>query len=219
MLRLGPGGEGEALGLFHGQGVHVGAQGNGGTRQSAPQHPDHAGPGDPGAHLDAQRLGRLPIDDPTVKREILREEPLVVALPIGHPLLERPSLPRLVSLVGEPLILYPREPCPSYADQVLALFRACGLEPRSVQEVSGVQTALDLVAAGEGIGIVPEALQRLRREDVLYRYLDEERAVSPVVMLCRRHDSSREITMLLDLIRELYVGKNGAGEQPPPVGP
>jgi DNA-binding transcriptional LysR family regulator len=154
-------------------------------------------------------FGRLPIDDAAVKREVLREEPLIVALPIGHPLLDGPSLPRLVNLVAEPLILYPREPRPSYADQILSLFRVCGLEPKNVQEVSGVQTALGLVAAGEGICIVPEALQRLRRDDVLYRRLDEERAVSPIIMFCRSHDSSREIVMLLDLIRELYAKKNG----------
>ena len=154
-------------------------------------------------------FGRLTIDDPAVKREVLREEPLIVAVPIGHPLLDRPSLPRLVNLVAEPLILYPRKPRPSHADQVLALFRVRGLEPKNVQEVSGVQTALGLVAAGDGVCIVPEALQRLRRDDVLYRRLDEERAVSPIIMFCRSHDSSREIMLLLDLIRGLYAEKNG----------
>jgi DNA-binding transcriptional LysR family regulator len=153
-------------------------------------------------------FGRLAMDDPAVKREVLREEPLIAALPIGHPLLDRSRLPRLVNLVAEPLILYPREPRPSYADQILSLFRACGLEPRDVQEVSNVQTALGLVAAGGGVCIVPEALQRLRRDDVLYRRLDEERAVSPIIMFCRLHDSSREIVMLLDLIRGLYAEKN-----------
>lgn len=154
-------------------------------------------------------FGRLAIDDPTVQREVLREEPLIVALPIGHPLLDRPRAPRLVNLVAEPLILYPREPRPSYADQILALYRGCGLEPKNMREVSGVQTALGLVAAGEGICIVPEALQRLRRDDILYRQLDEERAVSPIIMFCRSHDSSLESVMLLDLVRELYTTKNG----------
>lgn len=154
-------------------------------------------------------FGRLAIEEPMLRSEILRQEPLIVALPIGHALLDRPSLPRLVNLVAEPLILYPKEPRPSYADHVLALYRRCGLEPKTVLEVSGVQTALGLVAAGEGIAIVPDALQRLRRDDILYRRLNEERAVSPIIMSCRQHDSSREITSLLDLIREQYAGMNG----------
>jgi DNA-binding transcriptional LysR family regulator len=93
---------------------------------------------------------------------------------------------------------------------VLALYRSCRLEPYDVHEVSGLQTALGLVAAGEGICIVPEAVQRLRRDDVIYRRLDEERAVSPIIMFCRLHDSSREIVVLLELIRELYARRNGA---------
>lgn len=88
-------------------------------------------------------------------------------------------------------------------------YQSCGLEPYDVHEVSGLQTALGLVAAGEGVCIVPEAVQRLRRDDVMYRRLDEELAVSPIIMFCRLHDSSREIVMLLDLIRELYAKKNG----------
>lgn len=156
-------------------------------------------------------FGRLPVDDPSVHREVLCKEPLIVAVPIGHPLLARPNLPRLENLVDEPLILYPRQPRPSYADQVLELYRARGLDPRHVQEVRDVQIALGLVAAGEGICIVPEALQRLRRDDVLYRRLDEEGAVSPIIMLRRPYDTSREIVMLLDLIREIYAKKNDGG--------
>lgn len=154
-------------------------------------------------------FGRLPIDDPVVRRDTLREEPLMAALPIGHHLLDHLGSLRLADLTGEPLILYPKEPRPSYADQVLALYQSCGLEPYDVHEVSGLQTALGLVAAGEGVCIVPEAVQRLRRDDVMYRRLDEELAVSPIIMFCRLHDSSREIVMLLDLIRELYAKKNG----------
>ena len=38
-------------------------------------------------------FGRLYLEVPTVKQETLREEPLVVAIPIGHPLLDR-NVPR-----------------------------------------------------------------------------------------------------------------------------
>ena len=74
-------------------------------------------------HIDVG-FGRLHIDDPAVKREVLREEALVVAIPIGHPLLDRASLLRMEDLVEERLIIYPREPRPSYADQVLSLYRS-----------------------------------------------------------------------------------------------
>jgi len=149
-------------------------------------------------------FGRLYLEVPTVKQETLREEPLVVAIPIGHPLLDRTRLLQMQDLADEPLILYPKEPRPSYADHVLSLYRDCGLEAKATHEVSQLQTALGLVAAAEGICLVPESVQRLRRDDIMYRGLDEPRATSPIIMACRLHDSSREIIAILDLIRELY---------------
>ena len=58
-----------------------------------------------------------------------REEPVVAALPATHRLARRKRLP-LAELVGEPLLLYPAKPRPSYADQVLDMFRSRGLRQR-----------------------------------------------------------------------------------------
>jgi DNA-binding transcriptional LysR family regulator len=148
------------------------------------------------------RLRRL--EDPAIKREILREEPLVVALPVGHPLLDRLTPLRLEDLAQEPLVLYPREPRPSYADQVLGIYQTCGVEPGAVHEVSGLQTALGLVAAGVGLCLVPACVQHLRRDDVLYRGLDEPGAVSPIIMSYRKQDRSRHVVVMMELIREMY---------------
>lgn len=67
-------------------------------------------------------FGRVRFDDPALRREILREERLIVALPLGHRLLagERPIT--LSDLAEESLIVYPREPRPSYADQGIVPF-------------------------------------------------------------------------------------------------
>ena len=51
VLSLGLGSEGQTLGLLHGQGVHVGAQGHGRAGLRPLQDCDHAGPGDAGPHL------------------------------------------------------------------------------------------------------------------------------------------------------------------------
>jgi DNA-binding transcriptional LysR family regulator len=151
------------------------------------------------------RLRRL--EDPAIRREILREEPLVVALPMGHPLLDRLVTLRLEDLAQEPLILYPREPRPSYADQVLGIYQGRGVEPGSLHEVSGLQTALGLVAAGLGLCLVPACVEHLRRDDVLYRRLDEKTAVSPIIMSYRKQDRSRHVAAMTDLIREMYRQK------------
>ncbi|MCP6037086.1 LysR substrate-binding domain-containing protein, partial [Klebsiella pneumoniae] len=82
----------------------------------------------------------------------------------------------MADLAAEPLIIYPRTPRPSYADQVLSLFRARDLRPQEVTEVRELQTALGLVAAQAGNAVVPAGVQRLRRDGVEYRVLDEDGA-------------------------------------------
>jgi len=148
-------------------------------------------------------FGRVRFEDPAVQREVLREERLAVALPLGHPLLagERPA--PLAALGDETLIVYPREPRPSFADQVLSLFHDQGLEPGRIQEVRELQTAVGLVAAGAGVCIVPASVQRLERGDVLYRDLVEP-ATSPIILSHRRGDRSPWLALLCEVICRLY---------------
>jgi LysR family transcriptional regulator, benzoate and cis,cis-muconate-responsive activator of ben and cat genes len=149
-------------------------------------------------------FGRIPFDDPAIERTLLRNEKLSVALPCGHSLLARVERLRLDDLAGEPLVVYPKAPRPSYADQVLTLLRERGLKPPAVYEVGEVQTALGLVAAEVGVCLVPVSVERLRRDNVAYSRLDEEKAVSPIIMSIRKGDRSPEIAFTTKLIRELY---------------
>lgn len=148
-------------------------------------------------------FGRIPHGDPQVDRVLMRNEPLLAALPATHPLAARADL-RLADLAHLPLVVYPKAPRPSYADQVLALYRACGLRPSLVHEVKELQTALGLVAAESGVALVPASVARLRRDNVVYAPLDEPGAISPVIMSTRRDDPSPEIALILKLIKRMY---------------
>lgn len=148
-------------------------------------------------------FGRIPHGDPQVDRVLMRNEPLLAALPATHPLAVRADL-GLADLAHLPLVVYPKAPRPSYADQVLALYRACGLRPPLVHEVKELQTALGLVAAESGVALVPASVARLRRDNVVYAPLDEPGAISPVIMSTRRDDPSPEIALILKLIKRMY---------------
>ncbi len=149
-------------------------------------------------------FGRIPSNDATIERTLLRNEKLCVALPLTHPLASRMGSLRLEELAGDALVVYPKAPRPSYADQVLALFRERGLRPVLVHEVRELQTALGLVAAESGVCLVPASVERLRRDNVVYRPLDEAGAVSPVIMSARKGDRSPEIGLVLQLVKEMY---------------
>ncbi|KZE25875.1 LysR family transcriptional regulator [Crenobacter luteus] len=149
-------------------------------------------------------FGRIRHEDPNVRRIVLREERLIAAIPAGHPLsAEHPAL-SLHDLASETLIVFPKAPRPSFADQVLAAFHDRGLEPRKVYEARELQIAVGLVAAGEGVAIVPASVQGLKREDVCYKALDDRNMVSPIILSTRLLDESREIRLLIEMIIQIY---------------
>lgn len=149
-------------------------------------------------------FGRIRLEDASIKREVLREERLVAAIPVEHTL-AIPGKPLiLAALESQEILVYPRKPRPSYADQVLSLFRDQGLQPAAVHEVQEIQTALGLVAAGMGICVVPEGVSRLRPDEVIYRALSDPQAVSPIIMSTRLHDRNEDIAMLRALIDRIY---------------
>lgn len=150
-------------------------------------------------------FGRIPFNDSAIERTLLRNETLCVALPLRHRLSSRTGLLKLGELAGDALVVYPKSPRPSFADQVLALFRERDLKPQAVLEVRELQTALGLVAADSGVCIVPASVERLRRDNVVYRRLDEPGAVSPIIMSARKGDRSPEIGLILRLVKEMYA--------------
>lgn len=150
-------------------------------------------------------FGRIRFEDERVQRTVLREEDLVVAIPVRHGLASATTPLPLRELQNEPLIVYPRAPRPSYADQVLALLADHGIRPTIAHEARELQIAIGLVAAEEGLCIVPESVKKSRVDDVVYREL-EERAVSPIIMSCRASDRSPELATMAHVIATHYAG-------------
>jgi len=129
---------------------------------------------------------------------------MIVAFPVGHLLsLAKPVL-ALRGFINETLITFPNAPRPSYAVQVLSAFQERSLKPARIYEVRELQIALGLVAAGEGISIVPSSVHGLKRDDVVNRELDDPTLVSPIIMSMRMLDQSPDIREMLELIYRLY---------------
>jgi DNA-binding transcriptional LysR family regulator len=149
-------------------------------------------------------FGRVRLDDPAIRREVLREERLVVAIPVEHALAILGMPLAMAALENQDLLVYPRRPRPSYADQVLALLRDHGIQPATVHEVQEIQTALGLVAAGMGLCVVPSGVSRLRPDEVVYRPLSDAQAASPIIMSTRLHDQNDDIVQLRRLIDRIY---------------
>ncbi|WP_369823664.1 LysR family transcriptional regulator [Acetobacter sp. DsW_063] len=148
-------------------------------------------------------FGRIRVEDSAIRRIVLREERLVVAMPELHAPEDPDARVSLQELARLPLIAYPRFPRPSYADQVLAVFHDHDLVPRVAHEARELQSAIGLVAAEEGICIVPESVRRSQMDGVCYRELVEE-ASSPIIMSYRSGDQSPELIVMAHTIKEIY---------------
>ncbi|PHP17437.1 LysR family transcriptional regulator [Sphingobium sp. IP1] len=149
-------------------------------------------------------FGRIRFEDPAVRRIILRNEKMVAAFPMDHPLARGEGPISIRDLAEEPQIIYPRAPRPSYADQVISLFRDHAIEPRIVHEARELQIAIGLVAAQEGMAIVPESVHRARSHDVAFRDLVEP-ATSPIIMSHRPGDRSPELALMASVIARQYA--------------
>jgi DNA-binding transcriptional LysR family regulator len=100
----------------------------------------------------------LPIDDAGLATESVMRQPIMIALPPGHPLAKRSRVP-LQALSGEPQIMFARSNAPRFFDAVLAACREAGFSMNIAHEVDNLYTACALVAAGLGVCLVPAGVQ------------------------------------------------------------
>lgn len=147
-------------------------------------------------------FGRLRQSDPSITSTVIHEERIALAVPPESPLAVVQGPLPLSSLSGQKLIVYPKEPRPSYADQVLNMLQEADIPLAEVQEVREIQTALGLVAAAAGLCVIPASARQMR-SDVCYRMLEGPRAVSPVIFSHRAGDSLPLLPMMQEMLREI----------------
>ena len=95
-------------------------------------------------------------------------------------------------------------PRPSFIDFVLELFESRNLKANYFTEVRELHVALGLVAAGEGLTIVPKTLEHLRSQEVTYIPFEDGLLTSPIVMSVRHFDKSELLKILLDVTYQIY---------------
>lgn len=113
-------------------------------------------------------LIRDPGDVPGLNLELLSSEDLVVVLPEAHRLAAAQDI-RPQDLEGEPMILFPYRLMPGFVARVLRLFDSLPTPPMVVQQAIHQETVLGLVAAGLGISVLPESVQRFQMPGVTTR--------------------------------------------------
>lgn len=134
----------------------------------------------------------------------LLQEPLIAALPAGHPAAASEAV-ALASLASEPFVLFPRTVGTGVFDTIIAACRDAGFIPRVVQEAPQFTSIIGLVSAGLGVALIPSALSRVRLDGVAYRPLIGTDASAPVVLVRRRRDASAAVAAFVRAARSNRV--------------
>ncbi|MEU7475018.1 LysR substrate-binding domain-containing protein [Lentzea sp. NPDC042327] len=101
----------------------------------------------------------------------VRDERLVVVLPVDHPLAERQSLS--VAALRDEAFITEVKPEAGIAKAVLQMCLKAGFSPKRKHVVSNMPTLLALVAAGLGIGVVPESARSIPLSGITVRSLED----------------------------------------------
>ncbi|WP_182406519.1 LysR family transcriptional regulator [Psychrobacter sp. GP33] len=168
-------------------------------------------------------FSRFSHQDPWIQQILLRHERYVVALPKAHPLAHIPEQ-RLIDLANNRLILYHQTHLPAQiadssassktdgkvitvnteTEPLLHLFAQYGITPFTTTKVSDLQVALGLVAAGEGVTLVPASLQTVRTEQISYQRLIHENVTSPIYLHTLKDFIHPKIPDLLNATYQVY---------------
>ena len=133
----------------------------------------------------------------------LLEEPMVAALPSGHPLSNAGEPLALAALAGETFILYRRPVGPGLHDAIIAACDRAGFSPQIGQEAPRMLSTLSLVAAGLGVTVVPASMSRLEAEGVAYRRLDPSaQLTAPLNLAYRRNEISAAVRRFVGLVQK-----------------
>ncbi|OZI71108.1 LysR family transcriptional regulator [Bordetella genomosp. 12] len=140
--------------------------------------------------------------DPDCATERVLDEPMLVALPPGHALCRKRSVP-MKDLAQEEFVLYPRPIGAGLYDAILSACLRAGFTPRVIQEAPQMASIISLVAAGVGIAIVPAAMRHMGAEGIEYRPIRGDAPRALLDMAYRRHERSTAARNAIALLREL----------------
>lgn len=139
----------------------------------------------------------------------LVEEPLDIALPAGHPLAEQDEVSPL-DVAGSPWIGVPAHF--PYERLYGEIERVAGTQLRIVQRFSDTRVVEALVAAGEGLAVLPRFTSGGRGSGVVLKPLAQLAPTRRIAALVRRESMERpSVRVVLDALRSI-AGTLGAPE-------
>jgi DNA-binding transcriptional LysR family regulator len=146
-------------------------------------------------------LLRPPVADASLASEVILEEPMILALPVGHPLAK---LPRVAAekLADQPFVMFPRQPGTVFHELIMDFCQHAGFVPHVVQEASQTHAVIGLVSAGLGIAIVPESVRMIGMRGVVFRPIARGAPVARTALAWQARNDSPLVRGFLETARD-----------------
>jgi DNA-binding transcriptional LysR family regulator len=130
------------------------------------------------------------------------DEPLIVALPNNHPLAEQAEPIHLLDLEPHDFVLYRRLAGQDLFDNILASCYQAGFSPKIVQEAPRLTSSLNLIAAGIGLSIVPEAIRDFWNKQIVYKTLKANNpCIAPIYAVYKENIDNVRLQHILKLLQ------------------
>ena len=151
------------------------------------------------ARLDMGLVHSIALPD-GLQGQLLMEEAFVACLPQDHALAAQKSVD-LATLQGERLILFSSEVSPVYHQRIYDMCMAYGFAPEIRHEVRHWLSVLSLVSLGQGVAIVPAALQRVGMPRICFKPLRGEQPQSELLAIWRSQPDNALVQSLLQCLK------------------
>ena len=130
------------------------------------------------------------------------DEPLIVALPNNHPLAIAENPIHLLDLEAYDFVLYRRLAGQDLFDNILASCYQAGFSPKIVQEAPRLTSSLNLIAAGIGLSIVPEAIRDFWNKQIVYKTLQADSpCIAPIYAVYKGNVENIRLKHILDRLK------------------
>ncbi|MFP6842194.1 MAG: LysR family transcriptional regulator [Acinetobacter sp.] len=134
------------------------------------------------------------------------DEPLIVAMPNNHPLAGVNTPIQFLGLEPYDFVLYRRLAGQDLFDNILASCYQAGFSPNIVQEAPRLTSSLNLIAAGIGLSIVPEAIRDFWNKQIVYKTLQADTpCIAPIYAVYRKDLNNVRIQHLLKLLHNIEM--------------
>lgn len=145
----------------------------------------------------------------------LGQEPLVAALCSDNPLASQDEV-TLAQLSEYPLILFPSDYGSGLNGSIEHLYQRRGLALRPGPAGRQITSIIALVAAGQGVSLVPQCTRTLAREGVVYRPLADPEAWVHLLILTRSPSRSLLVEAFMGVVEESLRSRPALAPTTPP---